>query len=81
MGGARVVGAKSQDRLHIFWLCRKPYFVHISFDLKKYEGDPLFPPEGESAQGVYPLESPSATWFNLMRGNRNMGDAQAVGQR
>ena len=24
--------------------------------LKKYEGDPLFPPKGEAPQGVYPLD-------------------------
>jgi hypothetical protein len=38
------------------WLCRKPDFVHLFVDLKKYEGDPLSPPEGEATQGVYPLD-------------------------
>jgi hypothetical protein len=44
------------DRKSKKWLCRKPDFVHLFVDLKKYEGDPLSPPEGEATQGVYPLD-------------------------
>jgi hypothetical protein len=40
----------------LFWICRKPDFVQLFVDLKKYDGDPLSPPEGEAAQGVYPLD-------------------------
>jgi hypothetical protein len=46
-------------------LCRKPDFVHLFVDLKKYEGDPLSPPEGEAACGVYPLDPLFAIWLTL----------------
>jgi hypothetical protein len=52
--------------ISFFWLCRKPDFVHFFVDLKKYEGDPLSPPEGEAAQGAYPLDPLlSAIWLTL----------------
>jgi hypothetical protein len=33
----------------LFRLWRKPDFVYLFVDLKKYEGDPLSSPEGEAA--------------------------------
>jgi hypothetical protein len=47
------------------WLWRKPDFVHLFVDVKKYEGDPLSPPEGEAACGVYPLDPLFAIWLTL----------------
>jgi hypothetical protein len=47
------------------WLWRKSDFFHHFIDIKKYEGDPLFPPEGEATQGVYPLDPLLAIWLTL----------------
>jgi len=78
IGGAHVVGAKSLERLHIFWLCRKSYFVLIFFDLKKYEDDSLSPQKGRLPKGCILMTPPFCNLVNLMRGNRNMRDAQTA---
>ena len=37
----------------------------FSLTEKKYEGEPLSPPEGEAACGVYPLDPLFAIWLTL----------------
>jgi len=46
-------------------LWRKPDFVHFFVNLKKYEGDPLSPPEGDAVQEVYTLDPIYTIWLTL----------------
>ncbi|MFA4826048.1 MAG: hypothetical protein WC593_12920 [Methanoregula sp.] len=52
-------------------LIRNPFFPAFNFLWGSMEGDPLSPPEGEAAQGEYPLD-PLAEFLYLDYCNRVM---------
>jgi len=58
----------------------KLLFVVRLFSLGSQEGDPFSPPEGEAAQGEYPLDPQSSSFLiNLLTAIATLGDARAAG--
>jgi hypothetical protein len=62
-------------------LLKLSFSRHSAILCSSYEGNPLSPPKGEAVQGEHPLDPLffRSIIFNLIRGYRNMGDAQVAG--
>jgi hypothetical protein len=72
----------SKELFFGFWALLEPSFSRHSVILcGSYEGNPLSPPQGETACGEHPLDPLffRSIIFNLIRDYRNMGDARAAG--